>query len=182
MLLRMLLSAALFCSATSLAFSADALTLNQEKSKIEFVGSKDDGKHEGGFKKFEAAALADFESPAQSKLEITIDTTSLWSDNPKLTNHLKNPDFFDVRKHPQITFKSREIVVGETEKHVTLHGAMTMLGKSVDVEIPAVVKIDDASVTLNADFKIDRTKWGMNYGQGQVHNDVAIKTVLVFER
>ncbi len=51
----------------------------------------------------------DFGDPSKSSLNIDIDADSLFSDNEMLTNHLKNPDFFDVRKYPTITFESTSI-------------------------------------------------------------------------
>lgn len=165
---------------------AETLKLDAEKSKIEFLGKKTDGQHVGGFKKFQADAAADFEQPAGSKLEIVIDTPSIWSDNEKLTNHLKNPDFFDVRKHPKVTFKATKIAVGaETAagaETATISGDLTMLGKTVPVTIPAKVNVTAEQVQINTTFKLDRTKWGMNYGVGNIENDVEVKATLVFVR
>lgn len=167
---------------SGIATAAEKVSLNAEKSKIEFVGSKSDGKHDGGFKKFTAEAVADLETPSNGSLEIVIDTASLWSDNDKLTNHLKSPDFFDVRKFPKITFKATQIKHEEGAEKVNITGVLTMLGKEVQVTIPAAAAMTDSAITLTGDFKIDRTKWGMNYGQGKVDNEVVIKTALVFDR
>ena len=161
--------------------AAESLELNPKESKIEFVGSKPDGKHDGGFRKFEAEAVADFEETSHSSLKIAIDATSLWSDNTKLTNHLKNPDFFDVRKYPAITFESTKVVPGDEGK-ATIVGKMKMLDKVVDVEIPVSAEATERQLTLNADFSIDRTKWGMSYGEGKIDNEVKIKAHLVFMR
>lgn len=160
---------------------AESLTLDKEKSKIEFVGKKADGKHDGGFKKFDAKANADFETPENSSLKIEIDTNSLWSDNQKLTNHLKNPDFFDVRKYPKITFESTKVVPGE-ERKGKIVGKLTMLGETEELTVPMTTEATDEQVIVDADFTLDRTKWGMDYGQGNVNNDVAVKARLVFKR
>ena len=163
--------------------TAEELTLVKDSSKIEFVGSKPDGKHNGGFKKFEVASIADFESPGRSSININIDATSLWSDDEKLTNHLKSPDFFDVRKYPSITFESTEIVPGDGEDHkATIKGVMHMLGKSVEIEVPAEATVTDETIELIAKFEIDRTKWGMDYGQGKVDNTVKITAELTLKR
>lgn len=164
--------------------SAAELTLAQDQSKISFVGSKPDGKHEGGFKKFEVTAIADFEEPGRSSINIQIDTTSLWSDNEKLTNHLKSPDFFNVRKFPSITFESTEIVPdkGEDKHNATIKGDLYMLGKKVAVDVPIESTVTEEYVEMTAKFKIDRTKWGMDYGQGKVDNDVKINVEFVLKR
>jgi len=164
------------------AVAAEKLTLDKEKSKITFVGSKPEGKHDGGFKTFEVSAMADFDQAENSSLEIMIDTASLWSDDEKLTNHLKNPDFFDVRKYPKIQFKSTKIEAGGGDSTVKFIGKMKMLDKEVEVTIPASFELSDTSLKLVADFKIDRTKWGMSYGEGKIDNMVAIKATFVLNR
>lgn len=156
------------------------LKADKEKSKIDFVGKKSDGKHAGGFKDFKSEAKVDFESPDKSSLMIEIKTESLWSDDEKLTGHLKNPDFFDVKKYPTIKFESTMIEVSDDKSTIT--GKLTMLDKTVEVKIPTVNVMDDKSLTVKADFKIDRTKWGMVYGKGKIDDDVELKITLMFPR
>ncbi len=177
------LSSFVFVFATvfsSISWAAQPVTLVAEKSKIEFVGKKTDGQHAGGFKKFDIEATVDFENPQNGTMLIKIDATSLFSDDNKLTDHLKNPDFFDVRKHPKIVFKMTAIEANE--KEATLTGILTMLGKDVEVKVPCKVEHADELLSVQAEFKIDRTKWGMNYGAGKIENDVAITAQLVFKQ
>jgi polyisoprenoid-binding protein YceI len=161
------------------------LTLVAGDSEINFVGSKPDGKHKGGFTKFTVNADANFEEPTQSSLAVEIDAKSLWSDDDKLSNHLKSPDFFDVRNNPKITFESTKIVPGEDggEKGTaTITGEWTMLGKTVEVEVPVEAEVTEQSIEMTADFTIDRTKWGMTYGQGKIDNKVKVEVKFVFKR
>ncbi|MEM8911347.1 MAG: YceI family protein [Planctomycetota bacterium] len=136
---------------------ADGLQLDSANSKIEFVGTKPGGSHDGGFKDFTASATIDPANPLSGTLSIEIDSTSLWSDHPKLTNHLKNPDFFDVRKFPKISFKSTEMMPGESAGAGMVKGEMTMLGKTNEVEFPVTCAVDGTTCTLTGEFKIDRT-------------------------
>lgn len=162
--------------------AAETLEADLEKCKIGFVGSKPDGtKHEGGFKKFEIDAKADFDDPTQSSLRIEIKTDSIWSDADKLTAHLKNPDFFDIRKYPKIVFESTEIVPKEENK-ATITGKLVMLDKTEDLEVPVDVEASDDGIKLVAKFKLDRTKWGMDYGKGKIDDKVEITAELVFKR
>lgn len=185
--MRMIISAFTICfCCTALCGSPaqayESLKLDSKTSKITFTGTKPDGKHDGGFKTFEVTATADVNQPENSKLEIVIDATSLWSDDDKLTNHLKNPDFFDVRKYPKITFVASNITEGDEPDTVIITGKMKMLDKEVEVKIPADVEVTDSTIKLIADFKIDRFKWGMTYGEGRIDKDVSIKAELVMSR
>jgi polyisoprenoid-binding protein YceI len=164
------------------AKAAEAIAFEADESKIEFVGKKADGSHTGGFKKFDAKAVADFEEPTNGSFTIEIDATSLFSDDEKLTNHLKNPDFFDVRKYPKISFKSTGILPGEEAGKAVIKGDVIMLDKTAEINVPCVATITDKQVIVDATFVLDRTRWGMTYGEGKINSDVDITVHLVFSR
>src|SRR5262249_48107932 len=66
-------------------------------SKIEFLGTKPGGQHVGGFSNFTVAIDPIKDDLSGSKITVDIDVDSIWTDTPpKLTAHLKSPDFFDV--------------------------------------------------------------------------------------
>src|SRR5262245_59978769 len=92
--------------------AAGALVINQENSKIEFVGSKPEGKHNGGFQAFLGGIELPGDDVTAAKIAVEIDANSLYSDNPKLTAHLKSPDFFDVKAHPKASFVSTAVKAG----------------------------------------------------------------------
>lgn len=161
--------------------AAQEMKLDREKSKIDFVGSKPTGEsHKGGFKEFSADIKVDFDSPEKSTLKIEIKTESLWSDNDKLTAHLKNPDFFNVEKFPKIKFETTSVDVGDNEG--TLTGKMTMLDKTVEVKVPIKIELQESQLVVTASFKLDRTKWGMNFGRPNINDEVEITATLHFTR
>jgi len=80
----MKLRATLFVFAVTIATSfaasvcAEPLAFSHEDGKIEFVGSKDDGRHDGGFKQFSGELEWAANAPQDCTLSVTIDTGSLW--------------------------------------------------------------------------------------------------------
>ncbi len=183
MLFRVLFAVALSFALIS-SGSAEGLKIsaNPEKSKIEFVGKKKDGEHSGGFKKFSAEGVVVEDSPEKSSLAITIDVESLYSDDEKLTNHLKNPDFFDVKKYPKIEFTSTKIKHDESQgDSATITGKLKLLGKEELLDVPVEVDGNDERIIVFAKFKLDRTKWGMTYGAGNIEKDVLITATLHFD-
>ena len=54
----------------------------------------------GQFKDFTGVAHVDTQNPANSKVEVTIDTTSVDTGNDQRNGHLSSADFFDVEKYP----------------------------------------------------------------------------------
>ncbi len=166
---------------TSQINAAETLKVDSAASKVDFVGKKDDGKHVGGFKKVEGTALVDHETPSASSLKLAIDTKSLWSDDDKLTAHLSNADFFNVREFPTITFESTKVVMKDDNKGEIV-GKLTMLGKTVETTVPVTAESKDAELHLHAKFKIDRTQWGMKYGVGKIKNEVDLDAHLILKK
>src|SRR5436309_515880 len=88
----------------------DAVKLTGGNTKVTFVGTKPGGKHNGGFKVVSGTATV--EAGKLTAVEAEFDAGSLYTDTPMLTNHLKSPDFFDVKQHPKATFKSTGVEAG----------------------------------------------------------------------
>ncbi len=162
--------AALFGTA---ALAADVkYPLTGENTKLTFTGTKPGGKHDGGFKTLTGSATvtdADFKT---LKLDVEITCDSLYSDDEKLTGHLKSPDFFGVKDNPKASFKSTK--VEKTDTGFTITGDLTMLGKTKSVTFPASISEKDGVLSLSTSFGIDRTQWGMVYGKGKVDDTVSL--------
>lgn len=130
------------------------------ESTIGFTGSKVTGKHDGGFKKF-AGKLSVTGGKIVGSQEIKINMDSTWSDNEKLTGHLKSPDFFDTAKFPTSTFTVTGIEAEGAQQKVT--GNLDLHGVTKSISFPADVQITDGAVTVKAEFAINRKDFNINY-------------------
>lgn len=174
---RVLFSLPLIALLAATAPGADTkYPLTGDNTKLTFVGTKPSGKHEGGFSKLNGTATVTDGNLATLKLEVDIDCDSLYSDSAKLTTHLKSPDFFGVKDNPKATFKTTKVEKADTLYSVT--GDLTMLGKTKSVNFLAALTEKDGVLSMAAEFKIDRTQWGMTYGKGMVDNDVTVKVIM----
>lgn len=72
-----------------------------------------------------------------AKVDVAIDVNSVNTDNAKRDDHLKSPDFFDVKKFPKITFKSKSIKKVDEQNYVVA-GDLTMHGVTKPVELKTV--------------------------------------------
>jgi polyisoprenoid-binding protein YceI len=131
----------------------------RSESTVGFVGSKVTGSHNGGFKKFAGKITA--ANGAVTAAEVKIATTSLWADNEKLTGHLKTGDFFDVQRYPTATFTMTSIAPGE--KGRTVSGNLELHGVTKSISFPADIQVTDDTVTVKAEFAINRKDFGINY-------------------
>jgi len=72
--------------------------------------------------------------PSKCSVTATIKTASISTDNPDRDKHLSSPDFFDVAKYPEITFKSKR--VEKRGNQWVAIGDLTMKDVTKQVEIP----------------------------------------------
>jgi polyisoprenoid-binding protein YceI len=169
----------------------EVLKVNAKSGTIEFVGFKDDGSHQGGFRDFSGTVKLGEDGLKSAAVLLEIKTGSLWSDHPKLTAHLQNEDFFHVDKFPKAVFRStalreakpdeRKEAGNEKITHV-LSGKLTLLGMTQEIELPVSLKLSQDALSVRGSYDLDRTRFGMNYGIGKIHNGVLVEFALKVPR
>jgi polyisoprenoid-binding protein YceI len=164
--------------------TGDVVAFDGSNAKIDFVGSKlVGGGHDGGFKDFTGQFVLAPETGDVTSVSTTIDMNSLWSDNDNLTGHLKNQDFFEVETYPESEFVSTAIAPASASTEGATHeitGNLTMHGVTKSVTFPATVAVTDELVSLDSEFKIDRTIWGIVYGaESDVRDKIINKEVVI---
>ena len=156
--------------------------ITPQNSKVEWIGSKVTGSHNGSFEKFNGEIHYANNDPTQSHVKITIDTTSIKADDPKLTEHLKSADFFDVAKYPTATFESVTIKPGGDKGAThTVTGNLTMHGVTKAITFPANISVTGDVATVDANFAINRKDFGINYAgaaDNLIRDDVVMKLTI----
>ncbi len=98
--------------------------------------------------------------------EFTVKTASVNTNFPKRDEHLRNPDFFNAKQFPVITFKSTGVKKDGDILHVT--GDMTLHGvtRSITVNLKKMGEADDPWGNHRAGyatkFTIKRSDYGMD--------------------
>ena len=139
--------------------SGSEFAVTSENTKVLFVGTKKSGDSKsGGFKTVSGSIGVDGDSI--TSVNVVIDVESIFSEAEKLTAHLKNEDFFSAKEFPELKFESTKV---EGTGEVTVTGNLTMHGQTAEISFPATATVTEGDVKLNGKFKVDRTKFGMNY-------------------
>ncbi len=113
----------------------------------------------------------------KGSIDVTIDTTSVRSHDPRLDSILKGEDYFNVAKYPTMTFKSTAMRF-DGDRLTSVDGELTMLG----VTKPVTLKVADFQCGENPFNKkpmcgaevtttIKRSEWGMKAGVGRSSGD-----------
>jgi polyisoprenoid-binding protein YceI len=89
---------------------------------------------QGRFKDVSGTIQYDDKNVENSSVEVAIKTASLNTETEKRDTHLRSPDFFDVEKYPEITFKSTKIE--KKGDGFVATGKLTIRGVTKEVQIP----------------------------------------------
>lgn len=121
----------------------------------------------GEFTRVSGSVVFDPSNPSASKVEATIDATSISTREPQRDEHLKSADFLDVAKYPNITFKSRDVVPAGKDSYevtgdLTIHGVTQEVALMVDGVTPeAKDPWGNFRRGANASVTIDRQDFGL---------------------
>jgi len=174
-------------SASPKPAGTESLNITPENSKVDFVASKVTRSHNGSFKKFAGKIELVPNSIPDSRVSIDIDTASVEADDPQLTGHLKTPDFFDVAKFPKATFVSTKIepINSGDGKTFNVTGNLELHGVTKSITFPANIQETADSVSVDADFAINRKDFGIVYAgkaDDLIRDNVVLKLALKVPR
>ena len=114
--------------------TAQTYTIDQAHSEVTFQVRHLLTKVRGRFSDFAGTVRVDEEEPANSSVSLTIDATSIDTNNTDRDQHLRSDDFFAVGTHPTITFDSSRIVTTGTGTY-DVTGTLTIRGVAREVTL-----------------------------------------------
>ncbi len=121
----------------------------------------------GRFHKWGGILELDDADLTNSRLDVTIDASSVDTKEDKRDAHLRSADFLDVENHPNITFKSTRITKdGDTysvDGDITIHG----ITKPVTLEVEGGGQVKDpwggTRTGFSATARLSRKDFGLTW-------------------
>ena len=124
----------------------------------------------GQFEQFTGTVNFNEENPALSSVEVQIETASINTRESMRDNHLKSPDFFDVEKYPDMTFKSKRVVApgknsGQIIGDLTIRDVTREVVLDVEYAGQAKSPWGATSAGFTATTKVNRKEFGLTWNQ-----------------
>jgi polyisoprenoid-binding protein YceI len=168
---------ALFVAATTLTATAQNKKINVEKSKITWIGKKVTGQHDGTINFNSGTLVFDGKKLKGGSFEvnmtsITVADLQAGKGKEKLEGHLKADDFFGVDKFATSTLEFKTIAAKGGDIY-TVTADLTIKGKTLPVTFDLAI----GDGTARAAFKVDRTKYGIQYGSGSFFDNLGDKAI-----
>jgi polyisoprenoid-binding protein YceI len=124
----------------------------------------------GRFTRFQGRVVLTQKDLTPVSAEVKIEAASIDTSVADRDNHLRSEDFFDVEKHPHLTFRSKK-VEGTGKNHYRVVGELTIRGVTREVVLDAEVlgrakdPFGDERVALSAKTSIDRKEFGLTWNK-----------------
>ncbi|MVN22831.1 YceI family protein [Mucilaginibacter arboris] len=95
-----------------------------------------------------------------SSIEASVDTKTINSDNTMRDNHLKDEEYFDVEKYPEIKLKSVSFTRKNNENFIGVFN-LTIKDKTKPVKIPFSYIENNTGSIFKGSFDINRLDFGV---------------------
>ncbi len=113
---------------------------------------------------------------AACKFNVSVSSSTIDTDNESRDKHLKNEEYFDVEKYPEITLASTK--VEKTNKtgdgYYFLSANLTIHGITKAVSFPFHAEKQNADYLFTGDFEINRLDFGVGESSAVLSNTVKV--------
>lgn len=125
----------------------------------------------GQFKRWSGTVtLADEAGIETASVTASIETASIDTREEQRDGHLRSADFFDVEKHPHMTFTSKSVAAAGKDRY-TVKGDLTIRGatKEITLDVSFLGKGKDPwgndRLGFHAGVELDRREFGLTWNQ-----------------
>jgi polyisoprenoid-binding protein YceI len=133
----------------------------------------------GRFTSFSGTVVIDPPHPDATQIDVDIDASSVDTAMAVRDAHLLGDEFFDVERHPKLSFRSRGATVLAAGRY-TVRGELTIRGITqpvrlvVDVLGRAPDVLGNPRLGLKATAKVQRAVWGITWNAPVLGGGVAL--------
>ncbi len=122
----------------------------------------------GRFDKFAGTVEFDEQNPALSKVDVRIETASIYTKETQRDAHLRSADFFNAEQYPYATFKSKRVektsaTTGRIIGDLTIRDVTREVVLEAQYAGQARSPYGQVNAGFSAHTKINRKEWGLNW-------------------
>lgn len=116
----------------------------------------------------------------RSSAEVNVRTKSIDTNHSKRDEHLRSPDFFNVRQYPVMRFHAQQVSFNAAGEPTSISGSLSLHGKTrpVTLTVQAVSAGNDPwggyRAGYNASAVIKRSEFGMTFMPGGIGDEVTL--------
>ena len=144
------------------------LDIDRSHSEVAFQVRHLLSKVRGRFNDFSGLIEFDQEHPERSRVDVTIQATSIDTAEPDRDKHLRSADFFDVEKYPALAFVSTSVTprggnTYDVAGNLTIHGVTRQVVLIASFLGTATDPWGNARSGFEAELTLNRKEFGLTW-------------------
>ncbi len=143
-------------------------------SRVHFTIKNFGIKTGGDFKGLKGSIKFNSGSLAASAFDVTIDATTIDTDNESRDGHLRKAEYFDVATNKTIRFKSTKIVLSTVPGRYYIYADITIKGVTKPVEFGFVATQKNGGYVFDGEFKINRRDFGVGGNSATLSDNLTV--------
>lgn len=146
--------------------NTQVLPLKKKNSKLTWTGKAGDSDYSltGQITDFKGRLIVKDDVLKACSIRLVMD--SMQHEIPSLIAHLKNKDFFHVKKYPEATFESEQIELQSPNTYL-VKGSLCLRGICQKEQFNILLKSTEKAYEATFSATIDRTEYGMLYASSK---------------
>jgi polyisoprenoid-binding protein YceI len=113
-----------------------------------------------------------------SNMDVTVDPKTVNTGIDMRDNHLRKPEYFDVKKYPDIRFVSTKITRSSKSGTLFMFGKLTIKSVTREISFPFTAVPQGDGYLLTGEFRINRIEYGVGESSAVADNlTVLLKVV-----
>ena len=135
---------------------SQSLSAVDKSSKVQFKIRNMGFSVTGSFTGLEGKMIFDEKNLAGSSFEASVDASTINTGIDARNKHLREEEYFDVKKFPRISFVSTKVTPSTKAGTFFIFGKLTIKNVTKDISFPFTATAQDGGYLFNGEFKINR--------------------------
>ena len=147
---------------SSISSSAQVLKPVEEESSVKFkIRNFGFNTVTGSFKGIKGTIRFSPDNLSASSMDVSVDAQTVNTGINLRDNHLRKPEYFDVKKYPVIRFVSSKITPSSKAGTLFITGKLTIKNVTREISFPFTAMPQGAGYLFSGEFKINRIDFGV---------------------
>ncbi|MHA4811801.1 YceI family protein [Flavitalea flava] len=131
----------------------------------------------GSFTGLQGKISFDPRETANSRFEVSVDASTINTDNGVRDEHLKKQNYFDVQNYPRMHFVSTSITPSDINNTYKISGKLTIKNKTKEISFPFIATPMGNDYIFSGEFTINRKDFDIG-GSSTISNNLTVVLAL----
>ncbi len=113
--------------------------------------------------------------------DVSIDASTINTDNKLRDNHLRGSSFFDIEKYPSIHFVSTKVAPATKSGLLFIFGKITIKNQTKDISFPFTVKAINEGYLFKGTFNLNRKDFGVG-GSSVISDNLEVQLSILAKK